>query len=748
MTRSTSAPSAALPARPASGRLDRVQPAGRSGLRGRPALVLRIALFLSVLPGLDSPAAAVEPATGELAQLVVLHAQVQEFVQEKTWRGSGGVQIRYQDISVKADEMDLDLQTLELRAFGNIVLDQGANRLACERIEFNLREKVGTLYQVSAFFAPTYYFRGEELEKLSETRYRFHRGTFTSCQTPEDGSPPWSIDVRDAVMELEGYGHFRGAAVRAKGIPVFYTPRLVWPVKRERAFGLLTPNFGHNSRRGSYFGTALFMPIGRSWDTTTYVDIYSKGYLGLGQEVRWAPAQNAKGDLVIDTVRDKDTGNWEWKLLGSHQQFFPGGYAVRAELNDLSDVDFFQQFERAFDRTAVRSLYSHVTVSRTWGPHSANLRTDRRKTFFSFGGAPSQLILQRQPELEYRLRSTRLGETPLYLSMVALANHFWVDRTETLRGNYSRTDVFPVLSVLTPGLPWLNVTPSVGFRHTYYTSTYSQDRRSFVDESLERTYATAGLSLVGPSFSRIFTSESSDLKVKHLIEPRLEYTYVSDPGDTTRIPVFDEKDSVLVANRVRWTLANRLFSKRGESPSREVASLEISQERSFSDPLTPARFSLEASRQGPLTVWFRASPAARSSVDARADFDPVTNNLRSTALSGGIFLGAVAGNVTWFSSYDPVSGDVSSSQARLFSAVGPPRGPWRLELQGAYDIHKQTLLEQRYILRWKGSCWSAYAEVRDYRISPYATRDYRISIDLTGLGTFIDLRGKFGDRSE
>ena len=697
---------------------------------------------LALLVSCAGWAAAVPPegaTTPDLAQLVTLTAQTQEWIQETSLRVMGDVKVQYQDITLKADAMELDLKTLQLTAEGNVVMDQGGNRMACERMEFNLRDKVGTMFEVSAFFAPTYHFHGKEMEKLSETRYRFHRGTFTSCDIPEEGSPPWTIEIRDAVVELEGYGHFRGAALRARGVPVFYLPRFVWPVKRERALGLLVPSFGHNSHRGAYLGNALFWPIGRSWDSTTFLDLYSEGYIGIGQELRWAPGQNTRGQIQMDTVRDKETGTWKWKVIGNHQQLFPGGYALRAELNDLSDVDFFQQFERAFDRNAVRSLYSHVTLSRTWGPHAANLRADRRKTFFESAGNTTEVVLQRQPELEYRLRSTRLGETPLYLSMVALANHFSVDRSETLRGSYSRTDIFPTISLLTPGLPWLNITPSLGFRHTYYTASYTQDRRSFVDESLERKYGTAGLSLVGPSFSRIFTAESG-LKVKHLIEPRLEYTYVSDPGDTSRIPVFDEKDSVLVTNRLRWTFANRFFAKRGDAPGREVASMEISQDYSFSDPLTPAVPPLEPSKKGPLSLWLRTSPIPRSTLDARVDVDPITHNLRSTAISGGLFLGAFSANATWYSSYSPITGDVTSSQTRLFSAFGPRQGPWRFEFQGAYDIHKRLLLEQRYVFRWKGSCWSAYAEIRDYRISPYETRDYRISIDLTGLGTVLEFR--------
>ena len=64
-----------------------------------------------------------------------------------------------------------------------------------------------------------------------------------------------------------------------------------------------------------------------------------------------------------------------------------------------------------------------------------------------------------------------------------------------------------------------------------------------------------------------------------------------------------------------------------------------------------------------------------------------------------------------------------------------------LEGQIAYDIHQKQLLDHRYVLRWRGSCWSAVFQYHDYRIAPYQTRDYRISIDLTGLGTFLDIKG-------
>ncbi len=702
----------------------------------------RTGLLLLLALALSFPAAGAEVGEG----LVSLQAAQQQWIQEELWCGIGDVEIHYQDISLRCDEIEVDLKSLRLRARGNIVFDQGNTRLACDEMEFDLRAKTGVMRNVDAFFPPNYHFRGEELEKLDATHYRFHRGVFTSCDLSDDHAPPWSIHVRDAVVELEGYGHFRGASVRVRGVPVFYTPRLLWPVKTDRAAGLLVPDIGYNDRHGAYLGNSFFWPVGRSFDTTFYLDLYSEGFVGLGNEMRWAPTETARGEVLFETLYNPDydaatdpQGNqWEWKLHGKHNQLFAGGWALRAEVNDLSNLDFFQRFERTFDQNALRALYSHVTLSRTWGPQAFNLRADHRKTFFSDLTQPA-VELDRQPELEYRLRATPVGRTPLYVSMVALADRFRINRSETLRGNYSRYDLFPQVSLLTSGLPWLSVTPTLGGRVTHYTATYSEDRKHLVEEPLTRKYATAGLSLVGPSFSRIFQT-GEDSKLKHLVEPRIEYIYVSDPGDTSRIPIFDEKDSVLVRNRATVGIVNRFFLKRGDAGSREVASLEVSQDYSFSEPLTLGTQDRPPSQYGPLSVWLRAAPIQGATFDARASFDAISKNLRSTSLSGGVNGRTAMVNLTWFAGYSP-DGSVSSSQTRIHTGFGPSAGPWRLEAALNYDIHNSKLLDQRYLLRWRGSCWSAYMEVRDYRIEPYTRRDYRISVDLTGLGRFLDIRG-------
>jgi LPS-assembly protein len=680
------------------------------------------------------PAAAAAPLEGT----VTLHARTQQWVQELVWCGSGDVEVQYQDVKLKCDDVEVDVRTMQVEARGNVLFDQGDTRLACDRLSFNLEKKVGMMYSVKGFFPPTYHFRGEELEKMDETHWRLHRGVFSSCNLDAADEPPWSIDVRDAILEIEGYGHFRGVALRTNGVPFFYTPRLLWPIKRDRATGFLVPSVGYNDRYGFYFGNAFYWPVSRSFDTTTYIDWWSKGFYGIGQEFRFAPAERAAGELVGSIVHDDETGDWEWKARGDYSQLFPEGYALRAEVLDMSDIDFFQQFERTFEQNSLRSFFTHVTLSRTWGPQAMNLRLEHRQTFFDSGSGNSSVTLERKPELEYRLSSTRIGRTPLYLAMVGVADELRMDRSPTQRGRYGRFDLFPTLSLLTPGLPWLNVTPAAGARVTYYTATYSADRTSLVPEPMSRHYLTAGVSLMGPSFSRVW-ARSGGRRIKHLVEPRVEYQYVSSPGDLTRIPVFDEKDSVVVTNRLRGILSNRLLLKR-KTGSREVGVLEIGQEYSFSDPLTFARPGMSASKRGPLQISARYLPVPQTTIDARVEFDAVTHKLRGTALSGGLFARSGNMNLTWYSSHDPSTGSVLSSQTRIFAGYGPAAKPWRVEMQLAYDIHQQKMLEQRYIMRWRGSCWSAFAEVRDYE-GAFSTRDYRIAIDFTGLGTFLDIRG-------
>ena len=162
-------------------------------------------------PGAAGPAAAAR--RGSAANL--------EYKREDYAVLSGDVQLKYQDLDLKADEVEIDLTTKDVIAIGNVILDQGPRRLSGDSLTFNLETKTGTISNATGQVAPDYYFRGEEVEKTGADTYVIHNGVFTSCSQPV---PDWSFRVTEAEIEVKGYAHAHSASMRVKKLPVFYTP--------------------------------------------------------------------------------------------------------------------------------------------------------------------------------------------------------------------------------------------------------------------------------------------------------------------------------------------------------------------------------------------------------------------------------------------------------------------------------------------------------------------------------------------
>jgi len=679
-------------------------------------------------------------AAAELEDRVVLTAENQQAT-EGTWRGEGDVHVLYQDIEIRCDELDYVRDTGEVVARGNVVVDRGPSRFTAEEMRFNLLTKTGVFLNSTAFIDPMYSLSGQEIEKIDETHYRLDHATFTTCST-DDEHPPWSFNIRSAMIEEEGLGRFKSVAMKVQGVPVFYLPYMVWPVKQERSAGLLMPRFGYSNRRGFNIGLPVYIPIGRSYDTTLFADYYSNGYLGFGNIWRWAPVQHARGEVNVYAIWDREGEQTEWKVFGKHAQEDFLGFNLLAQVETLSDIDFWQDFDRTFDANTRRDLYSFAYMTRSFGPYALNLRADYRQTFLT----NAEVVLSQLPEIEVRSGSTPIGKTPIYLNLISSLSYLRVDRGDEFKGSYGRADLFPALSYTLPGPPWLSVTPRIGGRATYYTQRLADDRRSFVEEPIERIYATGGFDIIGPSFSKVFEGGLGKYdKVKHLIEPRIEYLYLTTPTDVALIPIFDEVDSTPKdANMVRMVLANRLLGRDREGVgTRELGSLEIYQDYSFDAPLNLGD-GVQTSQWSPLGVALRVTPTAGTGFDARMSYDFLFKNLRSTSLAASLQSSVGMANLTWYQGFNVRTGDRLSSQARALLAYRKSGFPLDVTVQLAYDIVNDELGDQRYGLNYQGSCWNISAQYRDTKIGAFPTREFLIVIGLKGVGALPEIKGNLG----
>ncbi|MCG8458997.1 MAG: LPS assembly protein LptD, partial [Holophagales bacterium] len=360
---------------------------------------------------------------------------------------TGGVTIKYKDLTLQAEQMRLDIPSNRVTAEGNVILDEGPERLSGQYLEYDLDSRTGRITQARAEVDPGYFFSGAEIEKIGEQTFTVEKGIFTSC---EQEVPSWSFAMSKASITIEEYARIRNARLRFKRLPVLYFPYVIWPATTERASGFLIPKPGYSDRLGAHISMAYFKTLGRSADMTIFGDFSTEEYNGLGLQYRYRPSEGTKGifegyyrvepgldgllpsDFPEDDLRSQPTqdpdftrGDDRWKLIWGHESNelwdrFRG--VVNLEL--YSDFDYLRDVERNFDRRSRPFSYSNAYLSRNWGAHSFNAMVDLRELVNANGGRST---FRQLPEIEYKIRSTRIGSTSMYFDLESSANYFSVD---------------------------------------------------------------------------------------------------------------------------------------------------------------------------------------------------------------------------------------------------------------------------------------------------------------------------------
>lgn len=674
--------------------------------------------------------------SGFAQDAVSLKADRHEWVQDSYWSGQGKVELRYGDVTIKADTLFYDMVNGTVEADGDVVLEQKDSVVRAATLRYSIRERTATLTRVDAEFQRDYFFVGEKLEKLGENRYRLFKGEFTACDME---SPSWSFTIRRATVETEGYAYLGGTSLRVHGFPVFYLPYMVWPTKRERSAGLLTPRFGHSFKRGLYLGLSHFQPLGDATDLTLSADLFSKGATGGGLRFRYAPAEGMLGQASGYYVRDID-GEGRWKASWDHdQKGLPGGMVLDAHLEAISDIDFFKEFENVFDRNTNRQVYSYISSIGGWGNHSLLLKMDRRETYTT---STDKIVLQQYPKAEVRFRPLNLFGTPLSFAYQARFNLFNVDKGGNYRGAYGRGDLYPVLAYSLSSFPWLSFTPQAGYRLTYYTKTLLPGQALEGDAFLRR-YLFLGAQAAGPRFSRLFTLGERTLK--HLVEPTAQYTEYASLADAA-VPVADENDSITARREVRYALVNRVLMKTA-SGSSEVLLFEVAQRMSLDEDQPLSRVTVdgvtETSSRGPLDLALRLNPAPAFFLDTRLGINAITHRWDSLTFLSNATLGRQRINLSYTTTRPQSTGATPSEFVRLTTGLNFG-AHFQLSSGVSYDLERHLPSQQEYVFTYLSGCWSGAFEYRDFRSSTRPTREYRIAITLRNLGSFLQFKGDLG----
>jgi LPS-assembly protein len=658
------------------------------------------------------------------------------------------VVIEYQDIKVRADKITYNLKTRDVVAEGHVVIDQGPTRLGATQAVFNLETKTGTFFNANATLDPGMYFSGERIEKVGEDTYRLTNGIFTSCDLDK---PAWSFHVGEAEIKLDDYARMNNLSFRAGGVPIFWTPRLIWPTKSDRSQGFLIPRARFHNRFGTRLETAYFLPYEEWADATIHADVSTKQYLGVGADVRYLPSENVEiGDLRAYAVNNAEANEFEWKYHYRHaQEGLPGGFRGVVDMQDYSNLDFFREYDHDPRLHTLSNIYSSAYLTKNRPNYSLNILSDRRDIVF--GNARQRY--EQLPSLQLRVFPQRVGSTPFYFSIESSTSRLrsggLIAGERTVDADYLRTDIFPTVSMRLRTPQWLSVKPQISLRETWYSSS-RDDQGRIQDDPVSRFYAQGHLEVVGPSFSRIFNRPVSNFsRFKHVIEPRIRYTYTTDVEDQHRILRFDTVDSPflpIVRDSVEYSLTQRLIGKEKgeEGNAREVLSFALRQSVALSDPFPSAGSSFFGEHQfTPLVASLRFNPYQSTTFDARATFGNVSRRLDQISVSANLVGTAERADrylgFTYFETR-PLPGFPSSgsNQVRINSGSSLVRDRLRADVQLNFDARNRRFLEQRYLTGWTGSCYGVALEYRRYLVFGQASLtdwSYGVAVTLKNVGT-------------
>jgi LPS-assembly protein len=689
----------------------------------------------------------------------------QQIVKDEYAILEGQVILEYQDVKLTTDKATYNFKTKDVVAQGHVIIDQGPSRLTGDQAVFNLDSKTGTFFNATGNLQGAIYFTGEKLEKVTEEEYRLTNGVITSCDLD---NPSWSFRVRSADMTVGEYAHLRDLSFRAHSLPIFWAPRLIWPMKRDRSQGFLIPRVRFSSRFGQRLELGYFIPMGDSADTTVYADLDTKGYNGVGIDLRYLPSQDIKlGELNAYEVHDSEAKKQQWKYAYRHSQDnLPGGFRGVVDVEDFSDLDFFRKFDQDPRLHTLSQVYSSAYLTKNRNTYSLNILSDRRDIILGHvdptdpNSAISKQRFEQLPSAQFRVYPNRVFDSPVYFSMESSASHLVTSGlVNGPSANYYRGDVFPTLSLQLHTPPWLSIKPQLSARETFYSASIdpiasTTTKQVATDQALRRFYAQGQVELIGPSFSRVYNQELGNFgRFKHVIEPRFRYIYTTNVNEQDRVIRFDTVDSPflpIVRDSVEYSITQRLIGKeKGPNGSaREVMSFSLLQTMSLSKPFTNATGSNVPAglnnKFTPLIASLHVNPYQTFTLDASTTFSNISHQLNQTSLSANVIgTGTKADkyvSFTWFASFQQPgqTSDATSSQIRLNTGSSLLRDKIRADVQLNFDAKNGQFLEQRYLIGGTASCYGVAVEYRRYLVydpSPRPTTSYGLAITLKNVGT-------------
>ncbi len=491
------------------------------------------------------------------------------------------VLVRYGGGVLTADSATINRDTGEVAAAGKVRIQRDDQLWAGDRIQYNFHTRQMQTEQFrtgrAPVFAGAYGLSGDITNRLYTATNAF--------VTADDYAAPFERIAARRITITDEYVEMRHATLYLGGLPVFYFPYY------KRRFDDSGNRFhfvpGYRSRFGAFLLNSYNWFLNDRLDGSVHADYRTKRGVGAGADFnvhldRWGEASLRYYYAQDDAPSEDLAGN---RMPDDRQRVY---FAYLAE--PVTNVTFRSQVRYQSDALMTHDFFegdyrqnpqpnTFFEATKFWDNFALDLYAQPRVNDFLN-------TVERLPEVKLTGWRQQLGASPLYYESESSAGFYHRRFAETNgvpEPDYDafRGDAYHQVVLPWTFFDWLNVTPRVGGRFTYYSeATATNTTANEIYRGVFNTGAEVSLKA-----SRTWAGATNGLLqldgLRHIVEPSLNYVYVPRPNERPwEIPQFDSElpslrllplefpdynavDSVDTQNALRLGLRNRLQTKRG-----------------------------------------------------------------------------------------------------------------------------------------------------------------------------------------
>ena len=509
-------------------------------------------------------------------------------LRERTATGTNGVFINYNGTVLIADSVTVDETTGDALADGSVRIQQGDQIFAGEHVRYNFITHQMVSEQFRSGKIPIF-MEGRGLHGTVVSN-RMEQGTYHATNaiiTTDDVSRP-AFEIRARRIKIIPNQKVQAwdGVLYAEGVPLFYFPYY------SRNLGPHPNNFnfvpGYRSLYGPFLLSTYTWYLNDELNGNLHLDYREKRGPGVGPDFNYNFGRWGEGSLKYYYTHDDDpqTNNVNSPVYHNRQRVYFSYFAMpytNLEIRSLARYQSDAGINRDFFEGDYRENpqpNTFVEADKLWQNFSLDvLAQPRVDNFFE--------TVERLPDVRLTGFRQQLWELPVYYESESSAGYYRrlfaeTNGTFNATNNFeaARADTYHQIVLPETFFGWLNVTPRVGGRFTYYGEAGGPGATT---DEVERRIFNTGAE-VSFKASRLWPGVRSDLLaldgLRHIVEPSVNYVYVPTPNaQPPQLPQFDYElpslrllpiefpeynsiDSIDSQNVLRFGLRNRLQTKR------------------------------------------------------------------------------------------------------------------------------------------------------------------------------------------